>query len=118
MFSDPQSITYATVAKTLPAISRGPDASIYRLNDSGVEYQLTLSHQFAKRSRCVARLTRTSAVTDPLVPANNIVGSMSATFTIDFGNQGLTLTDAQNMGNALVAFLTSGNILKLVAGET
>lgn len=118
MFSDPQSVTYATVAKSLAAISRGENASIYRLDSSGVKYELKLEHQFGKRNRCVARLTRTSAVTDPLVPANYQVASMSATFTIDFPVTGLTTTDAQNLGDALVGFLSSANILKLAGGET
>ncbi|DAD51238.1 coat protein [ssRNA phage SRR7976357_10] len=118
MFSDPQSITYATVSKSLPAISRGENSSVYRLDASGVKYELTLSHQFAKRNRAVARLTRVSAVTDPLVPANYQVASMAATFTVDFPVTGLTASDAQNLGDALVGFLTSANILKLVGGET
>jgi len=118
MFSDPQSVTYAAVAKSLPAIGRGESSSEYKLNDSGVVYDLTLSHQFAKRNRAVARLRRDSSVTDPLVPANSIPASMTATFTIDFPTAGLSTVDAQNLGNALVGFLTSANLLKLANGET
>lgn len=118
MFSDPLSVTYATVAKSLPSIGRGPTGSQYRLDDAGVVYDLQLSRTYAKRNRFVARLTRTSNVTDPLIPANSIVASMSATVTLDLPAAGLSAVDAQNLGNALVGFLTSSNILKLAGGET
>jgi hypothetical protein len=118
VFADPTSITYATVAKNLAAIGRGETKSVYQLNDAGVVYNLELSHGFAKRNRVVARLTRTSSVSDPLVPTNNIVASMTATLTLDFPPFGLTAVDAQNLGNALTGLMTSANILKLANGET
>lgn len=118
MFADPQSVTYATVAKSLPRIDNGPGSSEYKLNDSGVVYDLVLSHQFKTRNRVVARLRRDSTIADPLVPTQNFLASATATFTIDFPRTGLTTVDAQNLGNALVGFLTSANILKLANGET
>lgn len=118
MFSDPQTVTYATVAKTLPAIGRTDSESVYKLNDGGTVYTLTLGHQFKARNRVVARLRRDSFVADALVPANNIVASMTATFTLDFPNNGLTATDVQSLGEALVDFLSDATILKLANGET
>lgn len=118
MFSDPQSVTYAAVAKSLPAISRGESQSVYALNDTGVGYTLTLSHQFKTRNRVVARLQRDSSVTDPIIPAQNIRASMTATFTMDFPNAGLTTADAQALGKALVGFLSDATLLKLAGGET
>lgn len=118
MFTDPQSVTYATVAKSLAAISRGDESSVYRLDDSGVVYQLTLSHQFKNRKRVVARLQRNSYSSDPLIPSQNILASMTATMTIDFPNAGLAATDAQSLAKALVGWLSDANILKLANGET
>lgn len=118
MFSDPQSVTYATVAKSLPAISRGDSSSVYQLNDGGTVYTLTLSHQFKARNRCVVRLQRDASVSDPIIPAQNIRASMTATMTIDYPTTGLTLADAQNLGKALVGFLTDATLLKLAGGET
>lgn len=118
MFADPQSVTYATVAKSLPAIGRSDSDSEYKLNDSGVVYDLILSHQFKTRNRAVARLRRDSYASDPLVPANNVLASMTGTFTLDFPNVGLTAADAQNLGKALRDWLSDANILKLVNGET
>lgn len=119
MFADPQSVTYATVAKSLVRTGTDKDASRYRLNDSGTTYTLDLSHQLKPtRTRAVSRLQRDSFVTDPLVPANSIAASMTATLTIDFPTAGLTAADAQNLANALIAWATSANILKLANGET
>jgi len=119
MFADPQSVTYATVAKSLPAIGRNETQSEYRLDDSGgVVFDFTISHQFKARNRAVARLRRDSIVTNPLNTATSVAASMTATFTLDFPPQVLTAADAQALGNALVAWLTSSNILKMANGET
>lgn len=118
MFADPQSVTYATVAKSLATIGRNDVQSEYKLNDGGTVYDLILSHQFKNRNRVVARLRRDSFSTDPLIPAQNILCSMTASFTLDFPSNGLTPTDVQNLGKALVGWLSDANILKLVNGET
>jgi len=119
MFADPQTVTYATVAKSLPAVGRTNEASTYRLNDSGTIYNLSLSHQFKpRRTRAVARLQRDAFAADPLVPANSLLASMTATLTVDYPTVGLTAADAQNLANALTAWASSASILKLVNGET
>lgn len=119
MFSDPQSITYNAVAKSLVCTGRTADQSTYELNDAGVKYKLTLLHQFKKRNRVVARLQRDSYASDPLVPAQNILASMTATVTFDFPNIGITTTDVGYLVSALMGWITSGtNIAKLANGET
>jgi len=118
VFADPQSVTYATVAKSLVAVSRGDSQSEYRLSDSGVNYKFNLGHTFSKRSRAFARLQRDSYSSDPLVPAQNILASMTATLTVDFPNFGLTSSDALALAKALRDWATDANILKLVNGET
>lgn len=119
MFADPQSVTYASVAKSLPAIGRTDSQSDYRLDDgNGTVYNLTLSHQFKNRNRVVARLKRDTIVTNPLAPATSIVASATATFTMDFPTAGLVGSDARDLGLALVGFLTSSNLLKMANGET
>lgn len=118
MFADPQSVTYSTVAKSLPAVGRGTDESSYKINDSGVIYTMKLGRQFKKRNRVVARLQRDSYASDPVVPSQNILASMTASFTLDFPNLGLTTVDAQNLGKALRDWLTDANILRLANGET
>jgi len=117
VFADPQSVTYNAVAKSLVKIGGDLNTGIFQLNDSGVVYNLTLSHQFKNRNRVVARLRRDAFASDPLIPAQNKLASMTASFTIDFPPTGYTVADAQSLGNALVAFLTTGNLLKLANGE-
>jgi hypothetical protein len=119
MFADPQSVTYATVAKSLAATGRGVDSSQYKLNDTGTIYQLNLSHQFKpRRTRAVARLQRDAFASDPLIPTQNLLASMTATITVDFPTVGLTASDAQNLAVCLVGWASSANLLKLLNGET
>lgn len=119
MFTDPQAVTYATVAKNLPAIGRSAEQSDYVLQDTGnVTYRLTLLHSFKTRNRVVARLRRDSIVGDPLTTGNNIPVSMTATLTIDVPSTGLALTDGQALGKALVGWASDANLLKLLNGET
>lgn len=119
MFSDPQAITFDTVSKSLPAIGRGADQSSYKGVFTDAEYQLLLGHTFkAARNRVVARLQRTAVVADPLTTDKNIVASATATLTVDFPSQGMTLAQAQHLAMALRDWATDANILKLVGGET
>jgi len=83
-----------------------------------VVYDLTISHSFKARNRAVVRLRRDAYVADTLVPANSVLASATATFTVDFPTTGYTATDIQNLGNALIGWLTSANVLKVVNGET
>lgn len=118
MLVDPFPITYSGAAKNLARIGTSENESIYRLDDSGTVYTVRVSHQFAKRNRAVVRITRDSAVTDPLIPANSMAVSMTATLTMDFPVSGLTTTDAQLLAKALVGWATDANLLKIANGET
>lgn len=119
MLSDPQSVTYAGATLSLPATGRTIDTSTYQVYVSGVDYILTVQHKFAKRNRAVVRLQRSSFASDPLVPANSVLASMSATLTIDFPPTGLTISDASNLAAALLGFCgTSGLVARIVGGET
>jgi hypothetical protein len=118
MLADPQSLTYATVAKSLVRSSVGLDQSEYRLNDSGTLFILKTGHTFNKRNRCFARFSRDAYVSDPLVPANNLMAGMAATLSIDWSPIGLTATNAQDLAKALVAWATDATLLKLINGET
>lgn len=118
MFADPQSVTYNSVAKSLPAIGRSPEQSVYKLVAADAEYELTLSHSFKTRNRVVARLKRTAVVSDVLVPAQNLTASATVTITADFPSNGFALADVQKHLMALRDWASDGNLLKLVGGET
>jgi len=118
VLADPQTVTYATVAKVLPRISTNDSSSEYKLNDSGVVYDLIVSHQFAKRNRITARLKRDSFADDPLIEANNILASATVSFTVDFPSVGVTAVQAQDLSKALTGWLTDATLLKMINGET
>jgi hypothetical protein len=118
VLADPQSVTYATVAKSLAATSRSESTSTYRLNDGGTVYEMTVSHQFKARNRVVVRLRRDAYSADPIIPTQNILASATASFTLDFPNAGLTAVNVQDLGKALVGWLTDATLLKAINGET
>lgn len=119
MFADPQGILYNAVAKTLPAIGRTDSQSEYRLVDEdGVVYNFTLSHQFGKRNRAVVRLRRDSLSPDPLVPDRNIPVSATCTLTVDFPLTGVTPSEAELLVMAVTSWLGAGNAKRLAGGET
>lgn len=119
MFADPQSVTYATVSKSLPATGRSSDQSDYKGVFADAEYQLRLAHTFkSARNRVVARLQRTAIVDDPLTTSNKLVASATATITVDFPSAGMTLSQARDLAAALRDWATDANLLKLVGGET
>lgn len=118
MLADPQGVTYAGAAVSLPRTGTDANASTYKTQVAGVDYSLIVRHDSKKRNRANVSLRRESAVTDPLVPANSIRASMSASFTLDFPTSGLTTADAQALGKALVGFLTDAILLKVAGGET
>jgi hypothetical protein len=117
MFSDPQTVTVATVAQTLPAISREPASSKYR-EDVG-EYELVISHQEnRKRNRRVVRLNRTKITADPFIPANNVEVSHSCYLVIDAPIAGFTNAEIEDDVAGLVGWLTPANVLKVLGGES
>jgi len=118
MFADPAVVTYNTVAKSLVRTGTTEEQSAYNLNDSGTLYNLQIGHKFKTRNRTFARFQRTAAVTDPLIPAQFIQVSGSATFSFDFPTAGMTAAEAVLMAKALRDFLTDAFLLKLANGET
>jgi len=117
MFSDPQSVTVNSVAQSLPAISRETDKSLYQKDDA--TYKLTIGHQYRpERSRFTVRLDANKVAADPLTSANNKIYSQSVFLVIDKPVVGYTNTEAQLMASGLIAWLTSGNLLKVLGGET
>lgn len=120
MLTDPLSVTYAAVVKTLPRTGMTPDGngSTYRLNDGTATYTVTISHTYGKRNRYVVRLVRDMYVADPLVPANSIPASATCTLTMDGPNTGVLPADLQALAKALVGFASDATVLKIVNGET
>lgn len=88
MFSDPQTVTIATVAKTLPRVAQNGRSAVYENADGTLA--LTISHSNAKRSRSVVRLDRKMIGTDALNPATNKQYAESVYFVADYPLTGFT----------------------------
>lgn len=116
MFADPQSVTVNTVAKSMPKIKQGATDATYRTADE--TFQLRISHQTTKsRTRRMVRLDQTVIAADPL-SAVNTSQSAGVYLVIDEPKFGFDDATLDYMVDALVGWLTAGNIAKLLGSET
>lgn len=117
MFADPQSITVATVAKTLPAVSRGTDSSVYKM-DTG-EYTLTISKaRTGSRKRFAIRVDTRKIAPDPLASSNNVEYSATCILSMNMPFVGYTNAEIKDVALALAAWASSANLLKVLGEET
>lgn len=116
MFADPQSVTVNAVAQSLAAVSRESHKSIYRKDDE--TYTLTISHTEGKRDRRLVRLDRKITAADPLNSGVNVEQTYSYYLVVDAAPFGLTNAQMKDDILGLVGFLTSGNVLKVLGGES
>lgn len=117
-FADPQSITVATVAKTLPRVSADANSSTYRSSDAA--QTLTVSHTYGRRNRSTMRLMFAKTAADPLVTGTNVRYSTSVNLTIDREPTGWTTQELVDQLVALADYLkasTNAAATKFVGGE-
>lgn len=117
MFADPQSITVNAVAKSLAAVSRSPDSSVYKM-DTG-DYALTISKQRTRdRKRFAIRIDARKIAADPLIATTNVEYFATVTLTVNAPFAGFTNTELKDISLALTAWANSSNMLKVLAEET
>lgn len=117
-FADPQSVTINAVAQTLARVSSAANGGVFAKDDGTVK--LTVSHQYGKRTRRTIRIDHKKTSADPLVPANNIVTSMSTYVVVDVPLVGYTITEVKQIVDALTAYLTASSgakVTQLLGGE-
>lgn len=117
-FADPQTVTVATIAKTLPRISSGPSDGTFQTADG--EFQMAVSHSYGKRVRRSVRLVQKKTSADPFIPDRNIASSMTCYFTVDTPVNGFSISEAKAVADALVAYLTASTgarVTQLLGGE-
>lgn len=117
-FADPQSVTINGVATSLPRVSSGTDSGKFQTSDGLVV--MSISSSYGKRIRRAVRLAQTKSSTDPIVPAQNLVASMSATLVVDVPLLGYTITEEKYIVDALTAWATASSgakITQLLGGE-
>lgn len=113
--ADPQSITVSGTAKTLARTGASLNEGIFSTADG--EIVMTVRHDSSRRTRHIVKVQKTLIVADPLFPTQNQSVSYSAAVTLDHPKNGVVAADIIALGNALVAWATSGNLTKVVGGE-
>jgi hypothetical protein len=117
MFADPQSITVNTVAQSLPAVSRAPDASVYR-KDNG-DYSLSIQKQRTRnRRRYAIRVDARKIAPDPLASSNNVEYTSTVILSMNAPFVGYTNAEIKDLALALSAWATSANLLRVLGDET
>lgn len=116
MYADPQSVTINAVPVSLPRVSTGASEATYRAADETV--QMRISHQSSKgRHRRMVRLDKTVVAADPL-SAENSSQKAGIYLVVDEPTFGFADADLDYLVDALIAWLTSANIAKLLGGES
>lgn len=116
MFADPQSVTINAVPVSLPRVLVGSGEATYRSADETV--QLRISHQDSKgRKRRMARLDQTVIAADPLT-AENASQKAGVYIVIDEPSFGFDDTNLDYLVDALIAWMSTANIAKILGGES
>lgn len=118
-FADPQSIKISGSEISLPRTSTSGNKSAYESADGLTK--LTISTEKSRRKRHVYRVDVEKSVSDPMVPANNTVASMSTYIVIDRPLFGYDNTAALAVVAGLLEAATassSADLVKLLGSES
>lgn len=118
-YSDPQSVTIAGTAISLPRVGQGVSSGSFSSNDSSTI--LTISHQANKRYRRTVRITTNKVVPDALQPSVNTPVSASVYIVGDFPKMGFSVTEQVALVASLTKWLsdtTNANTTRLIGGES
>jgi hypothetical protein len=117
MFADPQSVTVNAVAQSMARISSKDTSSIYSKSDQ--TFKLTVSHTPSKdRVRSMARIDQRAVVTNPLDSTQSDYDTLSVYTVIDRPNYGFTTAQIEQLVTGFQAWLTTGNVDKLIGMES
>lgn len=117
-FTDPQSVTVASVANSLPRVLTGTVVGQFGSNDGTIELVVD-PRGTSKRRRSSAKLYIRKTVADSLTGLNRIEQHM-VSITTDRPSSGITDTDVIDAFTALFGWATAStnaNLKKLVGGE-
>lgn len=118
-FADPFAINnLAGSGQTLPRVTSGDGKGVFKSSDG--TYEVKVQNTYGRRNRHEIRYTYTAPVTDPLIPAQNVIASMSCIVAVDVPPTGFTNAQAIALSSALFTALTASTNAKLtslVGGE-
>ncbi len=115
MLADPQSVTINAVATSLPRTSQGATQNVYTSAD-GNTIMTTKQNITASRFRREIRLSQKKIAADPISAVNTEKG-VSVYLVIDEPRAGFTDAEIGYLIDALKAWTTSVNYLKVLGGE-
>jgi len=118
MLADPQTITIATVAKTLPrtgGYQGNLESSVYR--EAAGELDLTISHQYGKRNRHLVAVNHKKTATDPLT-AQTAAVSAGVRIIFDTPPFGYSAADVKDIFAGIKTLLSDATVTKIVSGES
>lgn len=118
-YADPQSVTIATVANTLPRTGSGPNNGAFTRADGLLK--LSVSHAYNKRTRRTIRLDHSKIAADPFLADVSARYSMSTYIVVDHPTVGYTNVELQDIVLGLTSYLsaTSGaRTAQLLGGES
>lgn len=114
-FADPQTITVNAVAQTLARIKSDGYRSEY-LEDVE-EFKMTISHQESgDRTRRMVRCDQRIVAEDPLTSVNEYK-NLGVYLVIDEPEFGFSNTEIDYLVQALTAWLTTANVVKVLSNE-
>lgn len=117
MFTDPQSVTIATVATPVPRVGVAGNGSTY--SSANGDVKLVINHQQGKRNRRTVRLDFRKTAADPLLDGVSREYTMSAYIVIDHPSVGYNSTEVVANVKALTDYLaTSGLVARIYGGES
>ncbi|DAD52195.1 coat protein [ssRNA phage Gerhypos.2_40] len=117
MFADPQSVTVASVAKSMPRVENDGQKSVYQMADS--TFKLTISHQptAGDRIRSMVRIDQKAIVADPLTAVNDYE-TLTFYVVVDRPLVGFTSTQVNDLVAGLKTWLDSTAVGKIFGQES
>lgn len=116
MFSDPQTLTIATVATDLARIKSDGYRSEY--SDPDEVLKMTISHQeSASRTRRMVRVDKRFIAANPLTAINEYK-NLGVYIVIDEPEFGFSTSAIDDVVQALLAWCTTANITKVLGQES
>lgn len=117
MYTEPQSVTVATVATPLPRVAMGDHTGSFE--DTGKGLKLSIQHQLGARTRRTARIDFTKTAADPLLDGVSRQYTMSAYVVLNHPVVGFNAAEVEANAKALTDWLSvAGNLTKLANGES
>jgi hypothetical protein len=117
MFTDPQTLTVNSVAKTMPRIEQNGTSSTYQMADQTFTFKISHQAVSGNRVRSMVRTDQRAIVPDPLTSVNDYE-NLAVYLVIDRPLAGFTATQVDQLVQAMKAWLTTTAVTSLFGRES